>query len=186
MTVAPEPVLQALVESAVSGTGGSDGWLLALRGSRLVVVGAAGPLAGSLMTTAVPADSGTAGFVVGSGQPIALAPRADDPRATSGMASALGRRPASVLCVPCDADDGIQGVLEVVDKYGGGMFTFDDIELATLLAGVAGVALRTFASAEARAPDPAELAGELRRLADNDPTRYAAVATILASLVASG
>lgn len=183
MTLAPDPVLLALTEAAVSGTGGSDGWLLALRGEQLEVVAASGALAASIMATTVPADAGTAGFVVGSGQPIAIAPQADHPWATSGIAAVLGRRPGSVLSVPCDSETGVQGALEVVDKYGGGMFTFDDVELATLLAGVAGAALRSRAAGAIRAPEPGELAGDLRHLAENDPSRYEAVATMLAALI---
>jgi hypothetical protein len=37
-----EPVLQALVEAAVTGTGGADGWVLVRRGDELEVVAAFG------------------------------------------------------------------------------------------------------------------------------------------------
>jgi GAF domain-containing protein len=186
VTTAPDPVLQAVLEAAVDGTGGSDGWLLGVRGDQLHVMAASSSLAPSVMGTAVPADAGTAGFVIGSGHPIAIAPRGDDPRASTGVAAAVGRRPASVLSVPCHSDDGVAGVLEVVDKAGGGMFTFDDVELATLLAGIAGVALAQEGPPRLQAPAPDEVAGELRRLAESDPGRYAAVANVLSALIASG
>jgi GAF domain-containing protein len=186
MAAAHDPVLHALIEAAVGGTGGTDGWILAVRGDELEVAAAAGPMSASVMGVTIPGDAGTAGFVVGSGQPIALAPHAGDPRAAAGMATVTGRQPASLLCVPCESEDGVTGALEVVDKAGGGAFTFDDVELATLLAGVAGVALAAGTGQQTRPPDPGELAGDLRRLADSEPGRYRAVATVVAALLSNG
>ncbi len=186
MTDEVAPVVQALVEAAVHATGGTDGWILVRRDEVLEVVAAAGPAAAAAVGARIPAGVGTAGFVLESDQPIAIAPDADDERASTGMAAVIGRRPASVLCIPCDSDSGAVGVLEIVDKLGSEKFSFDDVELATMLAGIAGVALAALPSARAGVPLPNELAGELRRLADSDPGRYATVATLLAALLASG
>ena len=186
MTFVPEPVLQALVEAAVTGTGGTDGWLLIPRAAELEVVAAAGPHAADVLGAIVDADAGAAGFVLGSGQPMALSPRADDARAAEGVAAIIGRRPKSVLCIPCESDDGVAGVLEIIDKTDHAMFSFDDVELATLIAGVAGIAVETLGASRARAPGPDELAGELRRLGANDPNRYEVVASLVAALIASG
>ncbi len=186
MTFVPEPVLQALVEAAVSGTGGTDGWLLVRSGTALEVVAATGPHAADVLGAMVDADAGAAGFVLGSGQPMALSPRADDPRATEGVAAIIGRRPTSVLCIPCESDSGVAGVLEIVDKGDHAMFSFDDVELATLIAGVAGVAVETLGQSNPRAPAPDELASELRRLGASDPNRYEVVASLIAALIASG
>ena len=116
---------------------------------------------------------------------MALSPRADDPRAAEGVAAIIGRRPSSVLCIPCESDDGVAGVLEIVDKADHAMFSFDDVELATLIAGVAGIAIETVGASRSRAPAPDELAGELRRLGANDPNRYEVVASLIAALIAS-
>ena len=171
MTVMPAPVLQSLVEAAAAGTGGTNVWLLLPSERALEVVAASGPSAVDVLGARVAADEGTAGFVLGSGQPMAIAPRADDPLVVSGVAAVVGHSPRSVLCLPCESDDGIAGVLEIIDKVDGAMFTFDDVELATLLAGVAGVAIRTIGAPPPPAPDPDEIAGELRRLAAADPRR---------------
>ncbi len=127
---------------------------------------------------------GTAAYVLASGQPVAMVPRADDANAADGVAALLGTRPASVLCVPCAHDDDVLGVLELVDKAGGSPFTFDDVELITVLANIAGSALRESAGSDVRSPD--ELGGELRQLAANDPTAYIAVASVLEVLLARG
>jgi GAF domain-containing protein len=185
VSVASEPVLQALLDAAVTGTGGTDGWLLALRDDALRVVAASGPSAAIALGESVAADAGTAGFVVKSGQPIALAPRPGDIAVTSGLAAIVGRVPSSVLGIPCESDEGVVGALEVIDKAGGGTFTFDDVELATLLAGVAGVALQAL-RLDSDVPGPGELSGELQDLAQSDPSRYATVATVLSVLIAGG
>ena len=89
----------------------------------------------------VPVGAGTVGYVVSSGQPMAIAPRGADPRLSEGLGARLGRMPASLLCVPCHHEDAIVGALELVDKAGGAPFSIDDVELVTLLGGIAGAAL---------------------------------------------
>jgi len=179
------PVLAAILQAGIDATGAGGGWLLAARGDRLSVVAASGPDPAIGVTVA--AGEGTAGFVVASGQPLAMAPRDGDPRFAEGVMAITGRRPTSVLTVPCATDDGVVGALELVDKVGRGSFGFDDVELATLLADIAGVALSQLDDdIGPTVPDPAQLGGELARLAATAPARYAAVATMLGALLASG
>jgi GAF domain-containing protein len=179
-------VLQAIVDAATEATAASEGWILAPRYDRLHVLAAAGDRPGQLMGATVPVGEGTAGYVVASGQPLALSPRADDARATSGVAALLGLHPASVLCVPCQGDDSIAGALEVVDKAGGGRFSLDDVELATLLGGIAGAALTEITGSASAVPSPAELAGGLERLAGAEPARYTALAAAVSALLDRG
>lgn len=182
-----DPVLQAVVQAAVDATGAAHGWLLARGADGLAVVAAAGSEPGRLLGATVPVDSGTAGYVVGSGQPVAMAPRPGDDRFEGGVAALLGHQPSSVLCVPCGDDDTVHGALELVDKHGGGTFTFDDVELASLLAGVAGVALGEGGRGDVGSvPAPAQLGSELADLATADPGRYATIAPVVAALLANG
>src|SRR5271166_4331956 len=106
-------VIQALVASAMSATGAAAGWVLAVRDDRLIVTGALG--GGDLIGVEVPVDGGTAGFVVATGHPMALAPSQDDARLSEGVLALLPNRPTSILCVPCSAGDNIVGALELVD-----------------------------------------------------------------------
>jgi GAF domain-containing protein len=179
-------VLQAIVDAATEATAATEGWILAPRDDRLHVLAAAGDRPGQLLGASVPASEGTAGYVVASGQPLALTPRPDDARATSGVAGLLGLRPASVLCVPCAGDDSVAGALEVVDKAGGGRFSLDDVELATLLGGIAGTALDEITGTASTVPSPAELAGGLERLAGTEPARYAVLAGAVSALLDRG
>jgi sigma-B regulation protein RsbU (phosphoserine phosphatase) len=180
-------VLDALARAATGATGASAGGLLVAAGERLRVAAAAGDLdPGRVVGAEVGPSDGVAGYVVSSGQPVAVAIRPDAPAATSALAGLLGRSPATILCVPCAAGDEVVGALELIDKAGGGPFTFDDVEVATLLGGIAAVAMAEAGTAAPAVPDPAQLAGDLRRLAGADPTRYAAVAPAVAALLADG
>lgn len=176
-------VLQSIVTSAGTVAEAAQGWVLAPRPGGLEVVAAVG--AGELIGRAVPAEGSTAAYVLAAGQPVAMLPRADDPATGAGVAALLGVRPGSVLCVPCVHDDEVLGVLELVDKTGGGPFSFDDVELVTVLAGIAGAALQEGGD-DLTVPSPDDLATELRRLAGADPTTYATVARAVDALLARG
>jgi hypothetical protein len=126
-------------------------------------------------------DEGFTGFVVGTGQPLAIEPSADDPRFADGLTPRLGRRPRSLLCVPCEDDDVVRGAIELVDKAGGG-FSYDDLELVTVLAGVAGVSLQHGGGGATLIPTPSELGRQLAELAGADPVQYAQVAQLVAAL----
>lgn len=171
----------AIVDAAVTATGASHGWLLLQRDSELEIVAAVGEGAGDMVGRQVPATSGTAGYVATSGQPLVLS-GGDDDRLSDGVASAVGRRPASVLCVPCATDDGVFGALELIDKAGGERFSFDDLELVTLLGGIAAPALAS-SRGGATVTGPSELAVALGHLADGDPARYAIVAMVVEALL---
>ena len=176
-------VLQSILGSAVEVTAATMGWIAVPRGDGLEVVAAVG--AGDLMGTVVPGSAGTAAYVLASGQPVAMAPRPDDPNAADGIAARAGVRPTAVLCVPCAHDDDILGVLELVDKPAGAAFSFDDVELVTVLANIAGSALRSSSTAsDVRSPE--ELFADLRQLASSDPTAYIGVASVLEALLARG
>lgn len=179
-----DAVLQAIMRAAVEATAATQGWIAGTAAGRLVVVAAAGLDAGRLPGVTFPPGVGSAGFVIDSGHPLTMAPGSNNPRFGEGIAAVLGRRPASILSVPCATDDGVLGALELIDKGGGEMFSLDDVEVATLLADVAGAALAAESSRPPAVAEPAQLGRELQRLASTDPSRYAAVATALSALLA--
>ena len=181
--VAPA-VLQVLVDTVAEGTDAPAAWLVARDGQRLRVVAAVGEGTRALVGQSVAEGEGVAGYVVASGQPLALTAQTGDPRLGEGIAALSGRQPTTVLCVPCVGDETVMGAIEAVDKRSGA-FTFDDVELATLLARIGGAAL-TDATAARIAPDPAELTRELERLAATDPGRYVVVAGVIDALLSHG
>jgi hypothetical protein len=181
LTEAARPTLAALVEAAVDATAAAQGWLLAVDGDELVVVAAAGGASPGNRVGNRRAVTGTVGYVAGSGQPAALRVSPDD--SSNEGAGGLDGVPTGILAVPC-GDEDVIGVLELVDKAGGeDAFSFDDVEIVSLLARVAGAALADSSETAATVPSPGELAGELERLAAADAARYAAVATMLQAVL---
>ena len=161
-----------------------EGWLLVHEDDDLRVVAAAGDQPGTLIGLTTPAGEGSAGFVVASGQPLALTGHGDE-RLRQGMAARIGRELSSVLSVPCVSNATVVGALELADKEGGEAFSFDDVELVTLLAGIAGVVMAQVTQ-RPDVPSPRDLAGELERLAAADPERYGAVAPVISALLSHG
>src|SRR5438105_10644725 len=135
MTV-PNAAMQALVRAAVEATGAAGGWLLERERDELVVRAAHTEQPGRLIGRRGPL-SGTAGFVVASSQPLALSNASADARFASDRDHAVLHGSSSVLSVPCSDDDETRGVLEVVDKAGGVSFSYNDLELVSLLADIA-------------------------------------------------
>lgn len=187
MDHSPRPLLQAIVQSMVDATGAGAGWIATVvDGTELAVVAVAATdltLVDRALWQRTPIGTGAAGMVVQSGQPVALTASSGstiDPWA----ATLTGRAPPSLVCVPCHDGDQPVGALQLVDKIAGGPFSFDDVEIATLLGPIIGAALAEGAGAATRVASPEQVGGDLARLADADPARYAAVAQVVAALLA--
>ena len=71
----------------------------------------------------------------------------------------------------------------MLDKAGGGPFSFDDVEVVTLLGAVVGAALVDAIGAPVELPPPARLVAELTAMAESDPEEYARIGPIVASLL---
>jgi GAF domain-containing protein len=100
---------------------------------RLVFAAAAGPAAGDVVGLAIDASAGIAGYAFSTGQPLALADAAADPRFDRSVAEATGYVPRSILATPLTDDAGTVGVLEVLDRRGGS-FTLRDLDIAAAIA----------------------------------------------------
>jgi GAF domain-containing protein len=74
----------------------------------------------------LPVGRGLAGYVVASGQALAVADVRRDQRFDAETAESTGYVPNSILAVPVEGDDGPVGVLEVLDRQPGA----HDIEAA--------------------------------------------------------
>jgi GAF domain-containing protein len=109
---------------------------------RLVFEVAAGTQGDGVIGLAIDASAGVAGYVFSTGQPIALSDVATDARFGRSAAEQTGYVPRSLVAVPLADDDGVLGVLEVLDKRGDAAFDLRDVELAQLFARQATVAIR--------------------------------------------
>lgn len=108
---------------------------------RLVFRAAAGPAAGDVVGLAIETGAGIAGYAFTTGQPLAVADVASDPRFDRTVAQATGYLPGTLLATPLVDDDGIVGVLEVLDRRGG-TFSLRDLDIAAALAREATIVVR--------------------------------------------
>ena len=103
---------------------------------------AAGAQGQGVVGLAIEPTQGVAGYVFSTGQPIALADVAGDARFGRVTAEQTGYVPRSLVAVPLADDDGVLGVLEVLDRRGAATFDLHDVELAGIFARQATVAIR--------------------------------------------
>jgi len=108
---------------------------------RLVFAAAAGPAAGSVVGLSIDAGAGIAGYAFTTGQPLAVADAAEDPRFDPSVAAATGYVPSTLLAAPLSDAQGTVGVLEALDRRGG-TFTLHDLDVATAIAREATIAVR--------------------------------------------
>jgi len=156
---------------------------------RLVIRVAAGPAGEGAVGLAFPASEGIAGYVFTTGLPLVVSDTSADTRFDRTTAQTTGYVPRSILAVPLVDDTGTLGVLEVLDKRGDDGFGLRDIDLATVFARQATVAIR---AARVERDTAALLRLVLERLAGGaddggDPDALdAALAEAVGALDASG
>lgn len=109
---------------------------------RLVIRVAAGTAGDGAVGLSMGPSDGIVGYVFTTGQPLAVSDVAADPRFDRSTAEGTGYVPRSILAVPLVDDGGTIGVLEVLDRRGDAGFGLRDIELATVFARQATVAIR--------------------------------------------
>jgi GAF domain-containing protein len=138
-------VLRSIVD-ATAALFGAEAASLALHDpatDRLVFAVAAGEHGQGVVGLAIGSSEGVAGYVFSTGQPLALSDVASDARFGRGTAEQTGYVPRSLIAVPLVDDEGTLGVLEVLDKRGDAGFDLRDVELATVFARQATVAIRS-------------------------------------------
>ena len=108
---------------------------------RLSFVAAAGPAAGDVVGLTIDSAAGIAGYAFTTGQPLAIADVASDPRFDRSVAEATGYVPRSLLATPLVDDEGTVGVLEALDRQGG-TFSLRDLDTAAALAREATLVVR--------------------------------------------
>lgn len=132
----------------------------------LVFRAASGQGAVQMIGLRLPVSKGIAGWVVSSGQPIAIRDVCADPRFARDVAESTGYVPQSILAIPLETPRQILGVVEVLDRTV--VADRDDSALLALLATPAALAVQLIRDADQQAlpepPDPATLLTALSRL----------------------
>jgi len=139
-----EAVLRSVVEATVQ-VFEAEAASIALHDpetSRLVIRVAAGRAGAGALGLAFNASEGIAGYVFTTGQPLAVSDVTADPRFDRSTAETTGYVPRAILAVPLLEDSGTIGVLEVLDGRGETGFQLRDLELASVFARQATVAIR--------------------------------------------
>ncbi len=141
---------------------------------------ASGAGAGEVIGLRLPVNRGIAGWVVSSGQPIAVQDVLADPRFAVDVAESTGYVPRSILATPVIAGGEAIGVMEVLDRSDAA--ARDDMTLLALLAQPAALAMQLAAlgPGPTSVPDAAALMTEVARL--DRPERQAAGALLTAFL----
>lgn len=88
-----------------------------------------------------PLDRGIAGYVAMTGQPLAISNVLQDPRFNQDFAKSTGYVPGSILAVPLLAGENVIGVMEVLDKINANSFGIQDMELLSMFANQAAIAI---------------------------------------------
>ena len=207
-----DELLRSLTETArrLFGAAACSLALLTEDESELVYTVAAGQGADDVTGMRIPASRGIAGWVVQSGQPIAISDVAADPRFSREQAEQTGYIPQAILAVPVETPARLLGVISLLDRDPRRPGAEQDMALLSLFADQAALALasverfslmgRVLLDALARAAastDPAraaagddaasddaaseDLAGALRQAADHLPAADADLAELAAT-----
>jgi len=136
-------LLQSVVEvaRAIFGAQASSIFLLDEEADELVFEAVAGEGAETLVGTRFPSSTGVAGWVLVTRQPMVIEDVSEDPRFSKEIAESTGYVPKGLMAVPLLHDEDVLGVLEVLDRPERSQFSLVEMDLLTLFANQAAIAL---------------------------------------------
>lgn len=137
------PLLQAIVEvaRAIFGARAASVMLLDEDAEELVFEAVTGEGEDTLVGCRIPGNTGIAGWVAASGQPLVVEDVASDPRFAREEARRTGFIPKGLMAVPLVRDDRVLGVLNVLDRPERRRFSVAEMDLLGLFANQAAIAL---------------------------------------------
>ncbi len=139
----PQALLLSIMEAAqkVMEAEASSLMLLDSASGELEVQVPTGPARSEISGVRIPKGKGFGGWVVLQGQPLIVDSPRDDPRFYGEIAGS-GFQTRNLICVPLASGSGeVVGVLQAMNKLGGGSFQADEIPLFEALAQQAAIAL---------------------------------------------
>jgi GAF domain-containing protein len=191
-----DELLRSLTETArrLFGAAACSLALLSEDESELVYTVAAGQGANDVTGMRIPVTQGIAGWVVQSGQPIAVSDVASDPRFAKEQAAQTGYIPQAILAVPVATPERLLGVISLLDRDPRRPGAEQDMALLSLFADQAALALasvelfsragQVLLDALAAAALGDDLADTLRRAAGGLPAADADLAELAATFAA--
>jgi GAF domain-containing protein len=141
-SVSEDQLLASILEAAVAlfRAGAASLALVVGDHNRLEFVAAAGLRASGVVGRSIGIGEGIAGYVIQTGEPIAISHPSEDPRFGRAFSAQTGFVPDSILAVPLRTPEAVVGVLEILDCRDGA-FTSDDLALASVFANQAAIAI---------------------------------------------
>jgi GAF domain-containing protein len=136
-------LLQSIVEvaRAIFNAKASSVFLLDEDADELVFEAVAGEGAETLVGRRIPSSTGFAGWVLVTRQPIVVEDVAGDPRHARGFAEDTGFVPKGLMAVPLLHEERALGVLQVLDRPQNAQFSLAEMDLLSLFANQAAIAL---------------------------------------------
>jgi GAF domain-containing protein len=155
-------LLQSIVEvaRAIFGAAASSVFLLDEPAGELVFQAVAGEGADFLIGTRMPANRGIAGWVVNSGQAMIADDLASNPAFARDLAESTRYVPDALMAAPLLSADQVLGVLEVIDPAPQSRSDLGDLDLLSLFANQAALALRVAQQNRSATRTPARPAAE--------------------------
>ena len=184
-------LLASIVETAraIFAAKASSIFLLDEDAEELVFEAVAGEGSDDLVGKRFPADTGIAGWVLATRQPLVLEDVQGDPRFRREAAESTGYVPKAMMAVPLLYEDTALGVLSVLDRAKDNRFTLAEMDLLSRFANQAAIGLdlllrarRARAALEGTDEGLQRLAHLGRNLEALAPERRAAALQLLAAL----
>jgi GAF domain-containing protein len=191
-----DELLRSLTETArrLFGAAACSLALLNEDDSELLYTVAAGEGADDVTGMRIPSSHGIAGWVVQSGQPIAISDVDNDPRFSRGVAEQTGYVPQTILAVPVETPQRLLGVITLLDRDARRPGAEQDMALLSLFADQAALALasvevystlgRVLLDALAQSAAGDDLVSTLRQAADGLPAADGDLAALAAAFAA--
>jgi GAF domain-containing protein len=149
----------------------------------LVFAAVAGEGEATMLGRRFPSSTGIAGWVLSSRQPLVIEDVTQDPRFASDLAQRTGYLPKGLMAAPLLGDEGVLGVLEVLDRPQRTKFSLIEIDLLGLFAHQAAIALDAQRhSRQTAAGQPRELTELWAAIERLDGERRAAADALLDAL----
>jgi GAF domain-containing protein len=136
-------LLQSIVEvaRAIFNAKASSIFLLDEDADELVFEAVAGEGSETLVGRRIPASTGFAGWVLVTRQPIIVEDVAEDPRFARNVAEDTGFVPKGLMAVPLLHEEQALGVLQVLDRPQNAQFSLAEMDLLSMFANQAAIAL---------------------------------------------
>jgi GAF domain-containing protein len=171
--VAPRPkdaLLQSIVDAARRIFGAAAASILLVNEEEKVLEFkvATGGSNQDLVGRKFPLDKGIAGYVVMTGQPLAISNVRQDARFNQDFAKSTGYVPNSILATPLLSGERVIGVMEVLDKIDAVSFGMQDMQTLGLFANQAALAIEQSQQMEQIRH---VLVLGMKRLASSDPSQ---------------